>query len=83
MRTEKLKQTTAKQNLPGTFVVFNPANIAYFTGFQGATALLIPERGENVLFVSGVNYEQAKAEVKDFNVQLLKRGENIMEKKED
>jgi len=80
MRTDKLKQAAAKHNLPGTFVVFNPANITYFTDFQGATALLIPEQGDNVLFVSGVNYEQAKAEVKDLNVQLLKRGENIMEK---
>jgi Xaa-Pro dipeptidase len=80
MRTEKLKQAAAKHNLPGTFVIFNPANVSYFTGFQGATALLIPQEGENVLFVSGVNFEQAKAEVKDFNVQLLKRGENIMEK---
>jgi Xaa-Pro aminopeptidase len=79
MRTQKLKQAAAKHNLPGTFAIFNPANITYFTDFQGATALLIPEQGENVLFVSGVNYEQAKAEVKDFNVQLL-RGENILEK---
>jgi Xaa-Pro dipeptidase len=80
MRIKKLKQAAAKHNLPGTFVVFNPANITYFTGFQGATALLIPQQGENLIFVPGVNYEQAKAEVKDFNVQLLKRGENIMEK---
>ncbi len=80
MRTEQLKQVASKHNLPDTFLVFNPANIAYFTGFQGATALLIRQDGENMLFVSGVNYEQAKAEVRDFTVQLLKRGENVMEK---
>ena len=79
-RTGKLKPLTAKQNKPGTVAVFNPANITYFTGFQGATALLIPEQGEAALFVGGVNYEQAKAEVKGFNIELLKRGENIMEK---
>jgi Xaa-Pro aminopeptidase len=80
MRTGRLREAAAKQNKPGTFVVFNPANITYFTGFQGAAALLISEGGEEVLFVGGVNYEQAKAEVKDASLQLLKRGENIMEK---
>ena len=33
-----------------------------------------------MLYVSGVNYEQAKAEAKDVTVELLKRGENLMEK---
>jgi Xaa-Pro aminopeptidase len=70
VRIDKLRQAAAKENKPANFAVFNPANITYFTGFQGAAALLIPEQGENVLFVSGVNYEQAKAEVKDFTVQL-------------
>jgi Xaa-Pro aminopeptidase len=69
-----------KHNKPGVFTVFNSTNINYFTGFQGATALLIPEQGENMLFVGSVNYEQAKAEVKDAQVQLLKRGENIMDR---
>lgn len=80
MRTDRLKQAAANQTKPANFAVFNPTNIVYFTGFQGATALFIPERGENVLYVSGVNYEQAKAEVKGSTVQLLKRGENLMEK---
>jgi len=80
VRIDKLKQTAKNQNKPANFAVFNPHNITYFTGFQGAAALLIPEQGENILYVSGVNYEQAKAEVKGFTVQLLKRGENLMEK---
>jgi Xaa-Pro dipeptidase len=80
MRIDKLKQAATDQNKPGSFAVFNQANITYFTGFQGAVALLVPEQGENVLFVSGVNYEQAKAEVKGIKIQLLKRGENVMEK---
>ncbi len=79
-RTQALKQTAAKQGLSGNFLIFNPFNIVYFTGFSGATALLIPEQGENVLFVGGVNYEQAKAETKGLTVELLKRGENLMEK---
>ena len=62
------------------FLIFNSINLTYFTGFSGATALLIPEQGESILYVSGVNYEQAKAETKGLTVELLKRGENLMEK---
>ncbi len=79
-RTEALRQTATKQGLTCNFLIFNPSNLTYFTGFSGATALLVPEQGENVLFVGGVNYEQAKAEAKGLTVELLKRGENLMEK---
>ncbi len=79
-RTTALKQSAANQGKPSNFLIFNQTNITYFTNFPGATALLIPEQGENVLYVSGVNYEQAKAEVKGASVELLKRGENLMEK---
>jgi Xaa-Pro aminopeptidase len=61
-------------------LIFNPFNIVYFTRFSGAAGLLIPEQGETVLYVGGVNYEQAKAEAKGLTVELLKRGENLMEK---
>ncbi len=80
IRTDRLKQASAKQKKPENWALFNPANITYFTGFQGAKALLIPPQGECVLFVSGVNYQQAKAEVTGFNIELLKQGENLMEK---
>jgi Xaa-Pro aminopeptidase len=79
-RTEALKQSATKQGKPGNFIIFNPTNLTYFTGFSGAAALLIPDQGENVLFVSGVNYEQAKAEAKGLSFEFLKRGENLMEK---
>jgi Xaa-Pro aminopeptidase len=79
-RTTALKQSAANQGKPSNFLIFNQTNITYFTNFSGATALLIPEQGENVLYVSGVNYEQAKAEAKSVSVELLKRGENLMEK---
>jgi Xaa-Pro dipeptidase len=78
--TNALKQSAAKQGKPANFLIFNPTNITYFTNFQGAIALLIPEQGENTLYVSAVNYEQAKAEAKGLTVELLKRGENLMEK---
>ena len=54
--------------------------MTYFTNFSGAAALFVPEQGESTLYVSGVNFEQAKAEAKGFCVELLKRGENLMEK---
>jgi len=79
-RTDALKQLASKQCCACDFLIFNPFNLTYFAGFSGAVALLIPDQGENVLFVSGVNYEQAKAETKDLTVELLKRGENTMEK---
>jgi len=79
-RPNALKEAAAKEGLECNFLIFNPYNIAYFTGFSGATALLIPKQGENTLFVGGVNYEQAKNEAKEVTVELLKRGENLIEK---
>jgi Xaa-Pro dipeptidase len=79
-RTTALKQAAQKQGKPTSFVIFNQTNQTYFTGFAAATALYIPEQGDNTLYVSTVNYEQAKAEAKGVNVELLKRGENLMEK---
>jgi Xaa-Pro dipeptidase len=79
-RTDKLKQVAAKQGKFSSFAVFNPVNLTYFSNFYGATALYIPQNGEGVLYVSGVNFEQAKAEVRGFNVELLKRGESVMQK---
>ena len=79
-RTNALKQEATKQGKPSNFLIFNPSNIIYFSNFSGATALLIPEKGENILYVSGVNYEQAKEETKGLTVELLNRGENLMEK---
>jgi Xaa-Pro dipeptidase len=78
-RINTLRQSAQKQG-NNNFLIFNSANLTYFTGFSGATALLIPEQGESILYVSAVNYEQAKAEVKGLTVELLKRGENLMEK---
>jgi Xaa-Pro dipeptidase len=79
-RTDALKQAAQKQDKPSNFIIFNQTNLTYFTNFSGANALLIPENGECILYVSGVNFEQAKTEVKGLRVELLKRGENLMEK---
>ena len=79
-RINALKQSAFKEEKFDFFLIFNNANLTYFTSFPGATALLIPEQGESVLYVSAVNYEQAKAETNGLTVELLKRGENLMGK---
>ena len=75
-----LKQSAAKQGKPTNLAIFNPTNLTYFTNFSAATALYIPENGDCTLYVSTVNYEQAKAEVKGIAVEPLKRGESLMDK---
>ena len=79
-RINALKQSAFKNENLTAFLILNSANLTYFTGFAGATALLIPKRGESILYVSAVNYEQAKAETSGLTVELLKRGENLIEK---
>ncbi|HEX7482653.1 MAG TPA: Xaa-Pro peptidase family protein, partial [Candidatus Bathyarchaeia archaeon] len=79
-RTDNLKQAAQKQGKPTNFIIFNQTNLIYFTNFSGATALYIPEQDDPILYVSGVNYEQAKTEAKGVVVELLKRGENLMDK---
>lgn len=79
-RTDALNQAAQKQDKLSNLIIFNQTNLTYFTNFSGATALLIPEQGECTLYVSEVNFEQAKAEVKGLRVELLKRDENLMEK---
>ena len=77
-RIKTLKETTLQHNRIDGFLIFDWANILYFTGFQCASALLVPRDGESIIFVYGVNYEQAKAEGKNFKVELVKRNENLV-----
>ena len=79
-RIDALKQMSFKEGKFDGFLIFNGANLIYFTGFSGASALLIPKNGENTLYVYGVNFEQAKAEGSGFRVELVKRDENLMAK---
>jgi len=76
-RTDSLKQAAFKEGRFDGFLIFNSANLIYFTGFSGASALLIPKDGENTIYVYNVNYEQAKAEGKAFRMKLVKRNENL------
>ncbi|MGA3061021.1 MAG: Xaa-Pro peptidase family protein [Candidatus Bathyarchaeia archaeon] len=79
-RINALKKSAFKEGKFASFIIFNNINLTYFTSFPGATALLIPEQGESVLYVSAVNYEQAKKETNGLTVELLKRSENLMTK---
>jgi len=76
--THKLQKQFPKDT--ADFLILNSTNITYFTGFSGATALLIPQDGQSTLYVSSTNYEQAKYEVKDAKIEKINRGENLYEK---
>lgn len=79
-RINALKKKAFEEKGFDGFLIANEANILYFAGFPGAACLLFPRDGENMLYVYGVNYEQAKAESKGFCVELVKRDENLMAK---
>ncbi|MEM3090636.1 MAG: aminopeptidase P family N-terminal domain-containing protein, partial [Candidatus Bathyarchaeia archaeon] len=79
-RIDALKRKAFEEKGFDGFLITNEANMIYFAGFPGAACLLFPKNGENMLYVYGVNYEQAKAEVKGFRVELVKRDENLAEK---
>jgi len=77
-RINALKQAAFRNDGFDGFLIFNDANMVYFTGFSGASALLIPKNGESTVYVYGVNYSHAKAELAKFTVELVKGGENLM-----
>jgi Xaa-Pro aminopeptidase len=79
-RIEALKQLAFEKKGFDGFLVTNGANQLYFAGFPGTACILIPKKGKNTIYVYGVNYEQTKAEAKGFNVDLVKRGENLADK---
>ena len=79
-RINKLKKTAFTENGLNGYLIFNSTNMLYFLGFPGTSSLLVPADGECTVYVYGVNYEQAKARGKGFNVQLVKVDENLMAK---
>jgi Xaa-Pro aminopeptidase len=79
-RIDALKQKAFRDGRFDGFLIFNSANLIYLTGFSGASALLVPRNGENTVYVYGVNHAQAEAELGDFAVELVKRGEKLTDK---
>jgi Xaa-Pro aminopeptidase len=79
-RIAKLKKTAFTEDGFDGYLLFNGINQLYFLGFPGTTALLVPTDGDVTVYVYGVNYEQAKAEGKGFDVQLVRSDENLAAK---
>jgi Xaa-Pro dipeptidase len=79
-KIDALKQRGFKEGKFDGFLIFNNANLTYLTGFSGASALLIPKNGENIVYVYSVNYAHAKAELTGVKVELVKRNEKLMAK---
>ncbi len=79
-RIDSLKQAVFREGEFDGFLIFDSANLIYFTGFSGANALLIPKDGKNTVYVYNVNYEKARAEGEPFRVELVKHNENLMAK---
>jgi len=78
-RIQTLKDSFEKEKIDG-YIVANEINIFYLTKALGATRLLIPAKGENILYVYGVNYEEAKETARECRVDLVKRGEDADKK---
>jgi len=81
-RIELLKKSFQKNQLDG-YIVADGTNMLYLTGFDGAARLLVPEGSESILYVYSVNYEDAKASVKNCSVELMQRGEDANKKVAD
>jgi Xaa-Pro aminopeptidase len=79
-RVEALRKLVFEKKGFDGFFVANEMNLLYLTGVPGAACLLIPKKGEGTVYVYGVNYEMVKAEAKGFRVEVVKRGENLVEK---
>jgi Xaa-Pro aminopeptidase len=79
-RTNALKKLAFEREGMDAFLVGNEKNLLYLTGTPGAFCLLIPRRGQNTVFVYGVNYEATKVEAKGFEVELLKTSEKLGDK---
>lgn len=79
-RVNALKQKAFEKKKFDGFLIINEINALYFAGCPGLACLLMSKSGENIAYVYGVNYEQAKAEVKGFRVEMVKCNEKLMAK---
>ncbi len=77
-RVNALKQKAFEEKSFDGFLIANEYNLLYFTGCPGIACLLIPETGQGIIYVYSVNYEQAKAETKGFEVKMMKRGQDLI-----
>jgi Xaa-Pro aminopeptidase len=78
-RLEALKRKAFEVKGFDGFLVTNEVNLYYFTGCPGLASLLTPKSGRSTIYVYNVNYEQTKATATGFNVEMLERGQNLIE----
>jgi Xaa-Pro aminopeptidase len=76
-RIGKLRKLAFEEKSFDAFLVGDEKNVLYLTGTSAAFWLLVPKKGENVVFSYAVSYEQTKSEAKGFKVQLLRMGEKL------
>ncbi len=79
-RVDALKRKAFEKKAVDGFLIFNPNHLLYFTRCSGLASLLISQTDKHIVYVYSVNYEQAKIEAKGFSLELVKRGEDLMEK---
>ncbi len=79
-RIKTLKEKAFRDKSFDGFLVFNYANLLYLTGVPGTSSLLISNDEKPTLYVYGVNFDEAKAETKNCNVEPMKRGQDLMAK---
>lgn len=79
-RLDALRELAFEKRGFDAFLVGNEKNLLYFTRTPGAFLLLIPRKGENTVYVYGVNYERTKTEATGFKVELLRTGEKLTER---
>jgi Xaa-Pro aminopeptidase len=75
-----LKKLAFEKRHHDAFLITNENNLLYLTGTPGAACLLVRKKGEDTLYAYGVNYDQTRAEAKDCEVELIKRGEKLTDK---
>ena len=78
-RVNTLKSFFEKEKLDG-YIIADEINILYFTNFLGGARLLVSGEGESVLYVYGVNYEDAKETARGCRVELVKMDEDADKK---
>ncbi len=82
-RVEELRRQMKKTRLDG-YIVFNPNNVYYFTGFKDISnatlGLIIPAEDELNLWTYPLSYTIAKEEAKNCVVNKVESGEKLHQK---
>jgi len=78
MRIENLRKTFSSDL--DHFIVTNPKNLFYLTGFQGNGVLVIAPDGVVTLYVYAIEFEHAKSKARGCNIELLENKMKIEER---